>query len=161
MRLNEKEMGIFKIHNFPNFRQTDRFDCGPTCLKIVSKFYGRNFSLEYLKEVCGITTNGTTVKSLIAGAEKIGFQTATALINYETIEKKAPLPCIAYWRNRHYIIVYNINKRGVYVSDPSFGLIKYNKEEFLKAWQSNPNANDDTQGLVMLLEPTPVFFPKF
>src|SRR6266566_3720068 len=138
-------MRFFAQKSFPHFKQADRFDCGPTCLKIVSKFYGRNFSREHLRDICGITTDGTTIKSLIAGAEKLGFQTATALINYDLLDKKAPLPCIVYWRNRHFVIVYKIKNDTVYISDPSFGLLKYKKSEFRAAWQNNDKADEVTE----------------
>jgi ATP-binding cassette subfamily B protein len=150
-------MRFFAQKSFPHFKQADRFDCGPTCLKIISKFYGRNFSREHLRDICGITTDGTTIKSLITGAEKLGFQTATALISYDVLDKKAPLPCIVYWRNRHFVIVYKIKNDTVYISDPSFGLLKYKKSEFRAAWQNNDKADEVTEGVVLLMEPSTKF----
>jgi ATP-binding cassette subfamily B protein len=45
-----------------------------------------------------------------------------------------------------------------YISDPAFGLIEYNQEEFLKRWIGN-NADETTeQGIALLLEPTPKFY---
>jgi len=55
-----------------------------------------------------------------------------------------PLPCIAHWKQRHFVVVYDVKgkrlkvkgKSGkdekVYVADPAHGLITYTKEEFLK-----------------------------
>ena len=149
-----------KNKQFPFFRQTDRFDCGPTCLKIISKHYGRNFSREHLKDICGITPDGTTIKSLINGSEKLGFQSVPALIRYDILAQQAPLPCIVYWRNRHFVIVYKIKGNTIYVADPSFGLMKYGKDEFLKTWQNNQHPTPETEGIVLLLEPTSRFYEQ-
>lgn len=150
-------MNFFKKKTFPFYKQIDQFDCGPACLKMISKFYGRNFNPEHLRHVCNITPDGITVKSLMNGAEALGFQTVPAYITYQVLAEEAPLPCIAYWRDRHFLVVYHVDKNTVHVADPSHGLIKYNKQEFIQAWQNNTKANDDTQGIVILLEPTATF----
>lgn len=151
---------MLKAKSFPFFKQTDRFDCGPTCLKIIAKYFGKNFSREHLRYMCSVTPDGTTIKSLINGAERIGFQSLAAMINFGALEKQAPLPCIVYWRNKHFVIVYKITRNTVYVSDPSFGLIKYKKEEFLQSWTNHPKPDATTQGIVLLLEPTAKLFEQ-
>jgi ATP-binding cassette subfamily B protein len=150
-------MSFFKKKTFPFYKQIDQFDCGPACLKMISKFYGRNFNPEHLRHVCNITPDGITVKSLMNGAEALGFQTVPAYITYQVLAEEAPLPCIAYWRDRHFLVVYHVDKDSVHVADPSHGLIKYSKQEFMQAWQNNTKATDETQGIVILLEPTARF----
>ncbi len=146
--------------SFPFYKQIDQFDCGPACLKMVSKYFGRNFSSEHLRTVCNITPDGITVKSLAGGSEVLGFQALPASIRYEVLAEQAPLPCIAYWRDRHFLVVYKIARGNIYVADPSHGLIKYNKQEFIEAWQNSKKANDDSEGIVILLEPTNRFFEQ-
>jgi ATP-binding cassette subfamily B protein len=153
-------MQFFKEKPFPFYRQVDQYDCGPACLKIISKYFGRNFGLEHLRDVCGITPDGITAKTLMKGAEAIGFQTVPASIKYDILSEKAPLPCIAYWRDRHFLVVYKIAKDIVYVADPSHGLLKYTKEEFIRAWQNNLKADDNTEGIVILMEPSSKFFEQ-
>ena len=34
---------------FPHYKQLDAMDCGPTCLRIVAKYYGKSYSLQYLR----------------------------------------------------------------------------------------------------------------
>jgi ATP-binding cassette subfamily B protein len=148
---------FFNKKSFPFYRQMDQFECGPACLKMISKFYGRNFSLEHLRDVCNITPDGITIKALMNGAETLGFQTVPASINFQVLSEQAPLPCIAYWRDRHFLVVYEIKGDIVYVADPSHGLIKYKKQEFTEAWQNNKNTNEDSEGIVVLLEPTNKF----
>jgi len=153
-------MRVFKKKSFPFYRQVGRFDCGPACLKMVSKYFGRNFSPEHLRDVCNITPDGITIKSLMKGAEALGFQTVPASIKYGTLAKQAPLPCITYWRDRHFLVVYEVKRNIVYVSDPAHGLIKYRKEEFIQAWQNNPKADEHSEGIVLLLEPSSKFYEQ-
>ncbi len=153
-------MNFFNKKTFPFYKQIDQFDCGPACLKMISKYFGRNFSPEHLRHICNITPDGITIKSLMNGAEALGFQTVPASINYKVLEEEAPLPCIAYWRDRHFLVVYKVEKNKVYVADPSHGLIQYKKQEFIEAWQNSNKANDESEGIVVLLEPTAEFHNK-
>lgn len=55
-------------------------------------------------------------------------------------------------------MLYKIKKDTYHISDPAFGLIEYNKQDFLKFWIGN-NADDSTQeGIALLIEATPKFF---
>jgi ATP-binding cassette subfamily B protein len=147
----------FRKKKFPFFKQYDRTDCGPTCLKMLAKYYGKIYSSEYLRDLCNITKEGVSVMGMTEAAEKIGFQSLVANINFETLESQAPLPCIVHWRQRHFVVVYKIDKNAVHVADPDYGLIQYTKENFNKAWQNTKYLNDANEGLVILLEPSSEF----
>lgn len=45
-----------KYHkSFPHFKQNSSYDCGPTSLRMIAKFYGQNYSQEMLRKHCHIT----------------------------------------------------------------------------------------------------------
>jgi len=69
-----------------------------------------------------------------------------------------PLPCIFYWRDRHFVVVYKVVNEKVYVSDPDHGLVKYDKTEFIKAWQNLKDDQTEKDGIVIVIEPTPDFY---
>ena len=136
-------------------------DCGPTCLRIIAKHYGRNISLPKLRALSETTREGSSLKTISNAAEKIGFKTLGVKVNFEKLQKEAPLPCIVYWRQQHFVVVYKIStpkgRSGgtVYVSDPAHGLLTYTKDEFIKNWIGS-NANEHTEeGIALLLEVTP------
>ena len=54
-----------KRQKFPFYKQYDRTDCGPTCLRMMAKYYGKIYSPEYLRELCNITTEGVYRGSLV------------------------------------------------------------------------------------------------
>ena len=113
---------------FPNFRQTESRDCGPTCLRIVAKYYKQNVDINFIREVCETTREGTSIAGLCAGAERIGFRAIAASTNIETLEEENIFPCIVHWNGMHYVVVYKITRKSVYISDPGYGLMKLDKE---------------------------------
>ena len=50
-------------------------DCGPTCLAMTCKHYGRSFNIEKLRELTEIGKDGVNVLGISDAAEKIGFRT--------------------------------------------------------------------------------------
>ena len=142
---------------FPFYRQIDYKDCGPTCLKIVAKFYGKSISLDYLRNISETTRAGSSLLGLSDAFEQIGFRTLAAQIDVNKL-REIPLPAIIHWNNDHYVVLYKIKGNTFYLSDPAFGLIKYNKKEFISNWIGK-NANENTaEGVALLVEPTPSFF---
>lgn len=150
-------MKFLKDKKFPFYKQLDQMDCGPTCLRILAKFHGKSYSIDYLRTKANITKEGVSLGGIAEAAEAIGFNTIAANLDYNTLKKEAPLPCIVYWRQRHFIVVYKIRKNIIYVSDPAYGLVKYNLQDFLNGWTVK-NLNNKSLGYVLLLEPTPSFY---
>ncbi|MBF4515053.1 peptidase domain-containing ABC transporter [Flavobacterium sp. ANB] len=145
------------MKKFTNYRQADHKDCGPTCLKIIAKHYGKTIHIQELRDTSETTREGSNLLFLSDAAEKIGFRTLGVKLNAKRLEE-APLPCILHWNQNHYVVLYKIKKGIYYVSDPAFGLIEYTKKEFIKLWIGN-NAGESTQeGIALLVEATPKFF---
>ena len=145
------------MKKFTSYKQADFKDCGPTCLKIIAKHYGKTINIQELRDASETTREGSNLLFLSDAAEKIGFRTLGVKLSAERLEE-APLPCILHWNKNHYVVLYKIKKGTYYISDPAFGLIEYNKEDFLKFWIGN-NADDSTQeGIALLIEATPKFF---
>lgn len=36
---------------FPHYKQYDSKDCGPTCLKIIAKYYKKTITLQHLRKI--------------------------------------------------------------------------------------------------------------
>ena len=49
------------MHNFPHYIQLDAMDCGPTCLRMIAKFYGKSYSLQTLRSRSFITREGVSM----------------------------------------------------------------------------------------------------
>ncbi|WP_127138994.1 peptidase domain-containing ABC transporter [Flagellimonas oceanensis] len=143
--------------SFPFYRQLDQMDCGPTCLRMVAKHHGKSYSVDYLRKKSNITREGVSIGDIAEAAESIGYHTLAVSLDFKTVVEEVPLPCIAHWRQRHFIVVYAIKKDIVYVADPAHGLIEYSRDEFLQGWIGK-NTNEISEGFLLLLEPTPKFY---
>ena len=153
---------------FPIYRQLDAMDCGPTCLRMIAKFYGKNYSLQTLRTKCHITREGVSMLGISDAAELIGFRTEGVKLTWEQLRDNIPFPLIVHWKQRHFVVVYNIKKNRqssqkddywVYVADPAGGLLKYNNEDFLKCWYSTREDNL-TVGTALIIEPSPRFYEE-
>jgi len=95
---------------FPHYKQLDAMDCGPTCLRMVAKYYGKSYSLQYLRSQSYITREGVSMLGISEAAENIGFRTKGYRLTWEELRDEVPLPCIVHWKQRHFVVVYAIKK---------------------------------------------------
>ena len=137
------------FNTFPHEFQMDAKDCGPASLKIIAKHYGKYYSLQYLRDLCGITREGVSLLDISYAAEKIGLRSLSVKAAIDDLVEKVPLPCIIHWDNNHFIVVYKTTKHKIYVSDPAKGLMSYSHEKFSKKWYKE----GETNGVLMALEP--------
>ncbi len=145
-----------KFKRFPYEYQLDAMDCGPAALKIIAKYFGKYYSLQYLRDLCGITREGVSFLDLSYGAEKIGLHTLAVQASVKDLQLKVPLPCIVHWKNSHFVVVYRCSKNRVYVSDPAKGLLSYSHPEFEQGWYK---AGDET-GALLAIEPMADFLQR-
>lgn len=145
------------MKKFPHYKQTESKDCGPTCIKMIAKYYGKIINTQQLRALSETTREGSSLMGLSDAVESLGLKSLGVKLTYEKL-LEAPLPCIVHWNKNHFVVVYKIKKNTVYVSDPAHGLITYTKQEFITRWIGN-NATDKTEeGIVLLVEPTPLFY---
>ena len=95
---------------FPFFYQHDSMDCGPACLRMIAKYYGRHYTIESLRQKCHISREGVSMLGISNAAEDIGFKTIGVHISYAQFKEEVPFPCIVHWRQNHFIVVYKIKK---------------------------------------------------
>jgi len=134
-------------------------DCGPSCLRMIAKFYGKSYSLHTLREKSYLSRDGVSMMGISEAAESIGFRTMGVSLTPEKLFSTAPLPLVVHWKQNHFVVVYKVARDTVFVADPAFGLVKYTKAEFLKNWIS-VQEDGEKKGLAMLLETTPDFYAE-
>ena len=104
-------------------------DCGPTCLRMIGKHYGKNLNLQRIREISGINREGVSLLGISDAAEKLGFRTLGSRMDL-LILKKTDLPVILHWDQNHFVILYRIKKEVYYIADPARGLVEYSRSEF-------------------------------
>jgi len=66
-------------------------DCGPTCLRMVAKHYGKAYSIQTLREKSFITREGVSLLGISVAAEAIGFCTMGVKISFEIAKRGAAI----------------------------------------------------------------------
>jgi len=163
---------------FPHYQQLDAMDCGPTCLRMITKYHGRTVSLDFLREKSQYGKSGVSLLGIAEAAESIGFRAVGAKLTMEQLVNDAPLPAIIHWNQSHFVVLYkakgkrrkakeifgnsknnsqlSIINYQFYIADPGAGLVTLNREDFEKHWVSTTE-KDKGKGIALLLEPTPRF----
>jgi ATP-binding cassette, subfamily B, bacterial len=142
---------------FPYYHQPDSKDCGPTCLRMLAKYYGKYYNLESLRRLSRINKEGVSMLGITEAANKLGFQTLSAKLDLETLLQEAPFPCIAHWDNNHFVVIYGVKKNKLLIADPAIGKMSLSHEEFSERWHTAEGGGKN-EGLVMLLEPGEEFY---
>lgn len=144
--------------NFPFFKQHDSMDCGPTCLRMVAKYYGKNISINNLRQQTQISKEGVNLLGIAEAAEQIGYRTRQVKISSKELLEDAPLPAILHWGQHHFVVLTPIVKKNkIVIADPAKAIVHYTKQEFLNYWASTTNGENE-MGIALLLEPTPAFY---
>jgi len=132
-------------------------DCGPTCLKMIAKHYGKHYNADTLRQKAGFSKQGVSLLGISETAEKIGLRTRGAQIGFNKLQN-VPLPAILHWNQNHFVVLISVSKGYAKVADPGRGIITYKKSEFMQYWASNQGDEGNHVGTVLLVEPTPAFY---
>jgi len=131
-------------------------DCGPTCLRMVAKYYGRNFTVQTLRKLCEINREGVSLLGVSDASEKIGFRSLGVKLDAKDL-KEAELPCILHWRQNHFVVLYKIRNSKYYLADPADGLVTLKEADFARNWLGD---KEKKEGIALLLSPTPQFYEQ-
>lgn len=150
------------MRRFPFIPQRDSMDCGVASLAMISKFYGKKYTIQYLRDECFLTREGVSFFGISKAAQKIGLETYSTKLSLSSIcEKIHPFPCILHWNQDHFVVLYKITKSFFknqcyfYIADPAYGLMKLNESSFKSGWVSDQN-----KGFTLFLKPTADFYTQ-
>lgn len=143
--------------DFPILQQKDPSECGPVCLQMIARYYGKSVDLIHLKDAANWSPNvGTSFLGLKKAGESIGLKSIGAPMRYERLADDIPLPAIAHWRDNHFVVVYKIDAEQVWIADPDpmVGKTILSKVDFCKGWLKE---GENDEGVVLLFEKTEAF----
>ena len=153
-------IGAKKIDKFPHVAQGDESDNPAACLTAIVQHYGKQFALGQLREITNLGVEGAAPNALITAAEILGLRAKAYGLNFEEL-KKAQLPVICGWEGYHWIVIFKIDGKNVYLTDPAAGLGSIPIDEFLEGWTtadvSGVEERDPDKGVVIGIDTTVEF----
>lgn len=138
--------------------------CGSTCLQMILKYYGKNFTSDYLNDLCGVSKDGVSLLSISEVANQLGMHSICGRVTLEKLSKEAPLPCIIHWNQNHFVVLYKVKGNGsgerkYYIADPGNGLFVFDESQLVDSWISTKTKDQD-KGIALFLQPTPKLYQQ-
>ena len=146
---------------FSFYKQRDTRDCGPTCLRMVAKHYGKSLDIEKLREAAQINKEGVSILGIAEAAEDFGFTATGIKTNYREL-LNIHLPAILYWNQKHFVVLYQTTRNFVtgslkyHIADPALGKLTLSEEQFIENWTTTKE-HVMKMGVALVLEPTKKF----
>ncbi|MDH6058502.1 peptidase domain-containing ABC transporter [Umezakia ovalisporum] len=128
---------------YPFYAQQSAADCGSACLVMIGKYWGKQFSVNRLRDMTNVNRSGASLRALAAVGENLGFATRPVKASFDKLAEQS-LPAIAHWEGNHFIVVYEITKKRIIVGDPAIGQRSLTRSQFNTGWT----------GYALLLQPT-------
>lgn len=123
---------IFK--KYPCTMQHDASDCAAASMSTVLLIYKQELSLMKIREIIGTDLYGTSVKGIVEGFEKLGFQVKFLRVDVKDLDEGVTYPAIAQIHTKegldHFVVIHKVRKDVFFIADPAKGNIKLPRKEF-------------------------------
>ncbi len=129
--------------SFPFYSQSTQWDCGPTCLRMIAAYYGKEFNLNQMKNWVRIMREGSDMIDIVDTAKKLGINSTGLQIDITKLEF-IDLPVILHWDKDHFVILFDIQDNFYFIADPAIGILQLNESDFLSHWQNHESGNQHT-----------------
>ena len=130
----------------PTVLQMENTECGAASLSIVLQHYGRYVPLTQLRELCGVSRDGSDAANLILAARSLGLDAKGFKKSIAALEKVKP-PAILFWEFNHFLVFEGFRGDRVALNDPALGPRTVSREQFDRSYT----------GIVLTMEPGPEF----
>ena len=138
--------------NQPNTPQLDQ-ESALKCLRSVARRHGKSISLQSLRQKNKSGEDQTTLRTIAETAEQFGFRARCVQMDFATLSRKAPFPCIIKWNGHGFVVVTAVVQNQIAIGLDK-DTVTVSAGEFCKNWLPN----GQMEGAVLLLEATPEFY---
>lgn len=122
-----------RIRSFPHLWQIDEMDCGATSVAIICRHFGRAVSLSRLRQLVHTGLDGASLRAICEAGNELGLSARAVKASPSNLARM-PLPAIVHWDGNHWVVLYDVDKTHVRISDPGMGRRRLPIAEFLDKW---------------------------
>ncbi|HEU0036516.1 MAG TPA: peptidase domain-containing ABC transporter [Kofleriaceae bacterium] len=133
----------------PFVQQLQWTDCGPACVAMILKYFGRDVTLDEVREIAGGGREGVDALALVKAAEWYGLRARGVSIDIEHL-KFVPAGSILHWEFDHYVVFEKLTSKGAHIVDPARGRRVIPEKQLRTAFT----------GVVLVFEKTASFEPR-
>ena len=130
----------------PTVLQMENSECGAASLSIMLQHHGRYVPLTQLREMCGVSRDGSDAANLIRAARRLGMEAKGFKKGLTALEELKP-PAILFWEFNHFLVFEGFRGDRVALNDPALGRRSVSREDFDRSYT----------GVVLTMEPGPDF----
>ncbi|NUU59115.1 peptidase domain-containing ABC transporter [Paenibacillus agri] len=112
----------------PFIEQMEDAECGIACMAMVLAYYRCSVSLHEIRERFGLSRGGSSLLQLISIGSGYSMKSKGFKADFDQLQG-LPLPAIAHWEEKHFVVIERIGKRSVTIVDPSFGRKRIPRKE--------------------------------
>lgn len=142
---------------FISYKQLDSVDCGPTCLKMIFRYYGKNIEVSQIRKFVQLGREGANLLGLKDTADLYGMRTEASQLSIDVLADHAKLPALLHWKQNHFVVLYKVRNDKFFIADPAVGKLKLDVDAFAKAWTGGSH-DQNRFGYALLMEPTGEFY---
>ncbi len=139
-----KQLGRFV--RTPTVLQMENTECAAASLSIILQYYGRYIPLTQLRELCGVSRDGSDAANLVLAAQSLGLEAKGFKKGLSALRQIKP-PAILFWEFNHFLVFEGFIGDKVAINDPALGPRTISKEEFDISYT----------GIVITINPGPNF----
>lgn len=138
------------VAHVPFIMQLEALECGAASLCMCLAYFGKYVPLEQIRKDCGVSRDGSNMKSMYLVAERYGLKVEAYRYQTQSLLHKGTFPCIVHWDFNHFVVLNGWRGKFVWINDPGRGLVKMSIDEF----------DEHFTGVCLLLSPSETFCPE-
>lgn len=140
----------FRRYRTPSLLQVEHTECGVVALAMVFGYYKKWFSIEYLRDACGVSRDGSNALNLLKFARDQGMESHGYSLELEELKEMDSFPMILHWKFNHFIVLEQIKGNRFWINDPATGRQILDEREVDEAFT----------GVALTFEPGDSFTPS-
>jgi ATP-binding cassette subfamily B protein RaxB len=128
----------------PVILQAEATECGLACLAMIAAYHGARSDLHGLRQRCGATLRGWSLRRLLQAAAGLGLSGRALRVDVGELRALA-CPAVLHWDFDHFVVLKNVRGRHATIHNPAVGKRRLPLEEVARHFT----------GVAIELTPTP------